>query len=108
MWHLRVKNLFSGISVVSDKEFFEELAYKDNIRIERIVSYGHTTKDGEWYDQESDEFVVLLKGEAVLSFENSDDVRLCAGDSINILAHQKHRVAWTKPHEETIWLAIHY
>ena len=105
---MRVKNLFSDIPTSLADEFFETLAKNSIVNIERIISYGHTTKDGEWYDQESDEFVVLLKGEAVLSFKDSDDVRLCAGDSINILAHQKHRVAWTKPNEETIWLAIHY
>lgn len=105
---MRVKNLFSDIPTSLADEFFETLAKNSNVKIERIISYAHTTKEGEWYDQESDEFVVLLKGEAVLSFKDSDDVRLCAGDSINILAHQKHRVAWTKANEETIWLAIHY
>lgn len=105
---MRVKNLFLDIPGITDKEFFEELASREGVKIERIISYAHTTKEGEWYDQDMDEFVVLLKGEAVLSFENSDDIRLCVGDSINILAHQKHRVSWTKPNEETIWLAIFY
>jgi cupin 2 domain-containing protein len=52
--------------------------------------------------------VILLKGEAVISFMDEDDIRLKAGDYINIPAHKKHRVSWTKPDEETIWLAVHY
>lgn len=101
------KNIFENIPKPTDKEFFEELFSKDGVKIERIVSYGHVTPQFEWYDQRRDEWVILLKGEAVISFLNEDDVRLKAGDHISIPAHKKHRVSWTKPKEETIWLAVH-
>lgn len=101
-------NIFESIPNDLKEEFFEEIISKDSLKIERIVSKGHTTTEFEWYDQDSDEWVILLKGEAVLSFENRDDVRLEAGDYLNIPAHTKHKVSWTKPDAETVWLAVHY
>ena len=101
-------NIFSKIPTDLKEEFFEELASKDGVRIERIISKGHTTTEFEWYDQKSDEWVIVLKGEAILSFEKSEDIKLQEGDYINIPAYTKHRVSWTKPDAETIWLAIHY
>lgn len=82
-----------------DKEFVEILLKSDNIRIERIVSTGHTT---DWYDQSEDEWVCLLKGEAELEFEDKS-VSLNEGDTIFIPKHQKHRVAKTT---ECIWLCV--
>ncbi|WP_373035120.1 cupin domain-containing protein [Sulfurimonas sp.] len=101
-------NIFSNIPAEIQKELFEDIISKDGLRIERIVSKGHTTTEFEWYDQTSDEWVILLKGEAVLEFEDAPDVKLQAGDYLNIPAHTKHRVSWTKPDEESVWLAIHY
>ncbi len=101
-------NIFESIPASLKDELFEEIISKDSLKIERIVSYGHTTKEFEWYDQDSDEWVILLKGEAILEFEDADDVRLKAGDYINISAHTKHRVSWTKPQAETVWLAVFY
>jgi len=105
---VRASNIFSQIPSNLKDEFFEEIISKDGLKIERIISKGHTTTDREWYNQKSDEWVIVLRGEALLSFENSDDVKLQEGDYINILAYTKHRVSWTKPDIETIWLAIHY
>lgn len=101
-------NIFQNIPKKFEEEFFEEIVAKENLKIERIVSFGHTTGEDEWYDQESDEWVILLQGEAILSFEEGQDVALFAGDYINIPAHKKHRVAWTKENVQTIWLAVHY
>jgi len=103
-----LSNIFSQIPSELKEEFFEDIISKEGLKIERIVSKGHTTKEGEWYEQKSDEWVIVLRGEAVLSFENSADVRLQEGDYLNIPAHTKHRVSWTKPDIETTWLAIHY
>jgi len=61
-----------------------------------------------WYEQKDSEWVIVLQGEAILSFERKEDVRLKAGDYLNIPASQKHKVSWTKPNEKTIWLAVHY
>lgn len=102
------KNIFQNIPKPLEDEFFEELISKNGVKIERIVSFGHMTKESEWYDQSRDEWVILLCGEAVISFLNEGDVRLKAGDYINIPAHKKHRVSWTKEDEKSVWLAVHY
>lgn len=103
-----MNNIFENVPTLLPDELFEEIVAKRGIKIERIVSYGHTTPQNEWYDQNRDEWVMVLKGEAILSFFDGDDVKMRAGDYITIPAHQKHRVSWTKPDEETIWLALHY
>lgn len=105
---MKKSNIFDLIPATLKDELFEELISKDGIKIERIVSHGHVTPEFEWYDQRSCEWVILLQGEAIISFLNEDDVRLKAGDYINIPAHKKHRVSWTKPDEDTLWLAVHY
>ncbi len=102
------KNIFKNIPNPSNSEFFEELLSKNGVKIERIISHGHKSDKFEWYNQESDEWVILLRGEAVISFEDEANVKLFAGDFINIPAHKKHRVSWTKPDEDSIWLAVHY
>lgn len=101
-------NIFELIPSTLKDELFEEIISKNGLKIERIVSFGHTTPQDEWYDQRRDEWVILLQGEAIISFLNEDEVTLKAGDYINIPAHKKHRVSWTKPEEESIWLAIYY
>lgn len=105
---MKKSNIFDLIPATLKDELFEELISKDGIKIERIVSHGHVTPEFEWYDQRSSEWVILLQGEAIISFLNEDDVRLKAGDYINIPAHKKHRVSWTKPDEDTLWLAVFY
>ncbi len=105
---LKAKNIYSEIPTSLKEEFFEILQSSESIKIERIVSYGHTTREGEWYDQEQNEWVILLSGEAILSFLHEDEVRLKAGEYINIPAHQKHRVSWTMPNQQSVWLVIHY
>lgn len=101
-------NLFKSIPDDISEEIFSELAQSENVKIERIISKGHSSPKAGWYDQEKNEWVVILKGEARLSFENDRDVHLTPGEYINIPAHKKHRVSWTKPDTETIWLAVHY
>jgi cupin 2 domain-containing protein len=105
---MKKANIFTSIAENLEKELFEEILTNAKLKIERIVSYGHTSPEAGWYNQESDEWVILLEGEAVLSFENEADVRLKKGDYINIPAYTKHRVSWTLPKAKTIWLAVHY
>lgn len=105
---MKKSNIFANIPKQLNEELFEEIVSKDKFKIERIVSSGQSSPESGWYDQDSNEWVIVLKGEAVLSYENSDDVRLKAGDYINIPAHTKHKVAWTDPDIETIWIAVHY
>ena len=102
-------NLLSDIPSEVPEELFETLLETDSVRIERIVSHGHASPEGFWYDQQQPEWVVVLQGAARLVIEGNDKpLEMRPGDAINIPAHQKHRVEWTTPDEPTIWLAIHY
>lgn len=90
------------------------------VRIERVVSRGHTSPDGYWYDQDEDEWVWLLRGAARLEVElpherqpgapiNGMAVReisLTEGDYLLLPAHVRHRVGWTAPATDTVWLAV--
>lgn len=101
-------NLFAGIPAELPAELLEVLAEGRAFRFERIVSRGHVTPAGEWYDQDRDEWVVLLSGAARLAFEGEADERvLASGDWLWIPAHARHRVAWTHPGEPSVWLALH-
>lgn len=100
-------NLFNNLPTQPPDEVVQTILAAAQVRIERIVSHGHTSPDGFWYDQEQHEWVVVLKGAAKLRFEDRT-VEMKAGDFINIPAHKRHRVEWTTPDEPTIWLAVHY
>jgi len=102
-------NLFRDLPDALPEELFQTLVESEGIRIERIVSHGHASPRGFWYDQPQSEFVVLLQGSAVLQIEGEDQSRvLKPGDFVNLPAHQKHRVESTDPDKKTVWLAIHY
>jgi cupin 2 domain-containing protein len=104
-----MENLFDGIPAEIPAEIFEVLLDAKNFRLERIVSGGQATPPGEWYDQESHEWVVLLTGAAGLRFEAEPGLRvLRPGDFLLIPAHCRHRVEWTDPARATVWLALHY
>ena len=106
---MKVKSLFQEIPDDLPNELLDDLIETDLVRIERIVSAAHASAEGFWYDQENDEWVLVVRGSAGLRFEDADEVVvLKPGDWINIPAHKKHRVEGTDPNEKTIWLAIHY
>lgn len=101
--------LLEGIPVQLPEELIETICSSGSVMIERIVSRGHASPEGVWYDQERSEFVLVVRGSAGLKIKNEDDiVVLKAGDYLNIGAHVKHRVEWTDSACETIWLAVHY
>lgn len=103
-----MNNIFADIPEHLEQEIFEQIQTGEHVRIERILSKGHSSPRSGWYDQDWDEWVLLLKGEAVVLLEHQPQVRLGAGDFLNIPAHSRHKVLWTTPHRETIWLAVHY
>ena len=105
---IELANLFESLPEDISDEIFSELVRGDNIKIERIVSKGHLSPASGWYDQADNEWVVVLKGEAKIAFENGNEVHLIAGSHLTIPAHTKHKVTWTTPDTETIWLAVHY
>lgn len=100
-------NLLTNAAPNLPEEMFVTLVDSNIVKIEKIVSHGHTTPVNYWYDQVQNEWVLLLKGAARLKIED-ELVELTEGDCINIPAHRKHRVEWTTPDEPTIWLAVHY
>lgn len=104
-----IKNLFKSIPEGHGREIFETLLEAEGFRLERIVSEGQTTPAGEWYDQDRDEWVILLTGNAGIVFEGNYHIYpLKPGDYLHIPAHRRHRVEWTAKNQKTIWLAIHF
>ena len=104
----KAANLLADIPAAINTEIFERLVANDAVRIERIVSQGHSSPAQGWYDQDDNEWVVVLQGAGIIEFESGDTVRLEAGDYVNLPAHTKHRVNWTDPDQQTIWLAVFY
>ena len=103
-----ISNLYADLPTAMKDESFQEILSRPNLKIERIVSRGHCSPDDFWYDQEVDEWVLLVQGQAGLEFEgDSDTIELKPGDHLLIPAHRRHRVAWTSESEDTIWLAVH-
>lgn len=102
-------NLFAGLQSSSEGEMFQTLHQTKTFKLERIVSTGQATPPGQWYDQDREEWVVLLSGKAALRFEGDDkEINLQPGDFLLIPAHRRHRVEWTAAGVETVWLALHF
>jgi cupin 2 domain-containing protein len=101
-------NIFSNLPNKSlPEEYLETLFKNKNFKIERIISTGQITPENEWYDQDQDEWVILLKGNARILFFDENEIELNSGDYTFISAHKKHRVTWTDPKEICVWLAFH-
>ena len=105
---MNVLNIFESIPSDMGDEIFDVLVEKDALRIERIISKGHQSPSVGWYNQEQDEWVIVLQGAAIITFEDGCDSKLGRGDYLHIPAHTKHKVSWTNPEIETIWLAVHF
>ena len=101
-------NIYNLIPDDLRNEVFEILAQNASVKIERIISKGHTSPETGWYDQDNAEWVIVLTGPARIAFENDAIVELKRGDYVNIPAHKKHKVISTSSDPETIWLAVHY
>ncbi|AMO56040.1 hypothetical protein GZ77_04230 [Endozoicomonas montiporae] len=102
-------NLFNNVPRSLPQEFIEVLAEGKDVTIERIVSRGHVTPEGDWYDQERHEWVVLLTGAAAIKIEGKPElIRLAPGDTLYLPAHLRHRVEWTDPDQDSLWIAVHY
>ncbi len=100
-------NLFKNLPDKLPEELSDVLAECSTVRIERIVSDGHASPDGFWYDQDQNEWVLMVSGAAVLEFEDRT-VELGPGDHLLIPRHKKHRVSSTSTSEKAIWLAVFY
>ena len=107
--YMEIAHLFATRLESKRQEIFETLLETDRFRLERIISTGQATPAGQWYDQERNEWVALLSGSAGLLFDGEREPRVMkSGDHLIIPAHVRHRVEWTDPDHETVWLALHY
>ncbi|MCB9594705.1 MAG: cupin domain-containing protein [Sandaracinaceae bacterium] len=105
MSKLLAGHLLDAIPASLPEELIEVLVRTPGARVERIVSRGHASPPGFWYDQDEHELVAVLAGEARLELEGETRT-LGPGDWVWLEAHRRHRVAWTTPDEDTIWLAV--
>ena len=102
---MEIENVFTQISGAAGEEEFLTLLVENGVKIQRIVSHASSTPENQWYDQAYTEWVLVLRGHAVLEFEGSERLELNEGDYLAVPAHARHRVDETGP--ETIWLVVH-
>lgn len=100
-------NIFALPTPLPADEMAEPLIPDRGVLIERIVSCGQTSPPGFWYDQERDEWVVLLQGRAEIAYADGRRVKLGAGDALFLAAHERHRVEYTSSDPPCLWLAVH-
>ncbi|MFP2768120.1 cupin domain-containing protein [Oceanisphaera sp. KMM 10153] len=103
-----MNNIFDNLPADLSREHFLDLLNTPSVRIERIVSKGHDSPEAGWYDQDEDEWVMVLEGEGTLAFEGGRVVTLSKGGFIHIPAHCRHRVSHTRPDDITVWLAVFF
>ena len=84
-------------------EVFEVLHQAGGAVVERIVSSGQAS---QWFDQDHDEWVMVLSGSADLEYANGATVHISAGQGLVIPASVRHRVVRTA--RPTIWVAVHF
>lgn len=103
-------NLWRDLPTPGSAEEIRILASRPGARIERIVSRAHASPPDFWYDQDEDEFVLLVSGSATLTLfgpgDETQTMHLAPGDWLHLPAHCRHRVDATDPDEPTLWLAI--
>ena len=103
-----MKNIFEGVPQRATEEQIDALLARPGLRIERIVSTGHASPEGFWYDQPLDEWVIVLRGMAGLQVEGEAEQILGSGDFIFLPSRKRHRVTFTAAEEPTVWLAVHF
>lgn len=100
-------NIFKLPANIMNEEIFEALIPDNGVLIERIISNGQSSPEGYWYEQDRDEWVMVLQGEAKLSWDDGRELYMQKGEWVLIPAMQKHRVEWTSSEPPCIWLAVH-
>lgn len=102
-------NLFQPLPDARESECFDDLLRRPGCRVARIVSHGQASPPGFWYEQDWDEWVLLLSGHAVLQLDGEAAPRpLAVGDYLLIPAGLRHRVEATATDQPSVWLAIHF
>lgn len=103
---IKPDNLFALPANLHTDEVTEILFRNDGVRVERILSTGHASPVDCWYDQDEDEWVAVLQGEAALQWADGSLMEMQAGDWLLIPAHKRHRVERTSIVPPCVWLTI--
>jgi cupin 2 domain-containing protein len=101
---METRRLFPDFQPPVEGERLEELLTRKGVRIERILSAPGSMSGP--YDQEQDEWVLLLQGRAVLEVAGAR-IELAAGETLFLPAHTVHSVLDTSADPPCIWLAVH-
>ena len=104
--NLTAGNLLEGDDAPpSLHESSRDLYANGAVRIARIASNAYSSPEDFWYEQDDDEWVALVSGDAVIEFADGTWHCMGAGDWIVIPAGMRHRIAGTDA--KTVWLAVH-
>ena len=66
---MKPANIFDNIPADLPEELFTTLLQTNNFRVEKIVSQGHASPSDFWYDQDDNEWLIVLQGNASIQFE---------------------------------------
>ena len=105
---MQTGNLMEQIPSDLPQELMQTLCESANVRVERIVSKGHASAPDFWYEQDDNEWVVLLSGGAVLQWGDGSFQSLAPGDYVLIPAGTRHRLEGTLADDLSIWLAVFF
>ena len=98
---ITLNNLYHTETPVPNSEIFTPLFQNQTLKIESIRSW--LKAPGEIYDQQEDEWVVLLIGEASLQIDG-ERLNLRGGDYCFIPRHTRHQVLSTS--SDALWLGV--
>lgn len=62
-------NIFANLPSALSAEQIDILLSTPGVKIERIVSHGQTSPEGFWYDQDDNEWVMVVAGAASVLIE---------------------------------------
>jgi cupin 2 domain-containing protein len=102
---IKVENIFRATAGELGKEDFLTLLETDGVKVQRIVSHAAKSPEEFWYEQSHAEWVMIVRGQAILEFEGGKRIEMKEGDYLTIPPQARHRVHQTAP--ETIWLVVH-
>ena len=103
----QVANLLSVPEQLLTDQLLTDVLIRPGCRIERIVSFGQVTPADRPFEQEWDEWVLILQGPARIMM-NAQEFALAPGEHLLIPAHVAHWVTFTAPDSPTVWLTIHF
>ncbi|MFA6599493.1 MAG: cupin domain-containing protein [Candidatus Omnitrophota bacterium] len=108
MANIKKHSIFFQLPAAKKREVFQVLQKGKGFNIERIVSCGQATPEGQWLCSKAAEWVIVQRGRARLRFKGArEPIELKAGDYVFIPGKTCHRVEWTHPERKTVWLAVH-